>query len=157
MPVTFLVLGVLGNKLALVSRRTGAVTVVGYFKARYKSSALVIITSVGLIAFFIAQMISQFTGGATLIASITGLDHVTSLLIFGTVVVLYTAVGGFSAVVITDTIQGIVMCVGTFLFIFFVLKAGGGLASIDAGLANNLPNTPSTKKVTGTRIAAIQA
>lgn len=77
-PVTFLVLGVLGNKLALVSRRTGAVTVVGYFKARYKSSALVIITSVGLIAFFIAQMISQFTGG--------------------------------------------------------------GLASIDAGLANNLPN-----------------
>ena len=77
----FLVLWSARNKLALVSRRTGAVTVVGYFKARYKSSALVIITSVGLIAFFIAQMISQFTGGATLIASITGLDHVTSLLI----------------------------------------------------------------------------
>ena len=139
-PVTFLVLGVLGNKLALVSRRTGAFTVVGYFKARYKSDALVIITSLGLIAFFIAQMISQFTGGATLIASITGMDHVTSLLIFGTVVILYTAVGGFSAVVITDTIQGIVMCVGTFLFILFVLKAGGGLASIDAGLAANLPD-----------------
>ena len=61
-----------------------------------------------------------------------------------TVVVLYTAVGEFSAVVITDTIQGIVMCVGTFLFIFFVLKAGGGLASIDAGLANNLPNAYSS-------------
>ncbi|MFR6562287.1 MAG: hypothetical protein ACLUR5_10150 [Eubacterium ventriosum] len=30
-----------------------------------KVHALVIITSVGLIAFFIAQMISQFTGGAT--------------------------------------------------------------------------------------------
>lgn len=129
-PVTFLVLGVLGNKLALVSRRAGAVTVVGYFKARYKSDVLVIFTSFGLIAFFIAQMISQFTGGATLIASITGLDHVTSLLIFGTVVILYTAIGGFSAVVITDTIQGIVMCIGTFLFIFFVLKEGGGLAAI---------------------------
>lgn len=139
-PVTFLVLGVLGNKLALVSRRTGAVTVVGYFKARYKSDVLVIFTSLGLIAFFIAQMISQFTGGATLIASITGLDHVTSLLIFGTVVILYTAIGGFSAVVITDTIQGIVMCIGTFLFILFVLRAGGGLASIDAGLAANLPD-----------------
>lgn len=138
-PVTFLVLGVLGNKLALVSRRTGAVTVVGYFKARYKSDALVVITSLGLIVFFIAQMISQFTGGATLISSITGMDHVTSLLIFGTVVVLYTAVGGFSAVVITDTIQGIVMCIGTFLFLFFVLRAGGSLASIDAGLAANLP------------------
>ena len=81
-----------------------------------------VITSLGLIVFFIAQMISQFTGGATLIASITGMDHVTSLLIFGTVVILYTAIGGFSAVVITDTIQGIVMCIGTFLFIFFVLR-----------------------------------
>ena len=133
-------LGVLGNKLALVSRRTGAVTVVGYFKARYKSDVLVVITSLGMITFFIAQMISQFTGGATLVASITGMNHVTSLLIFGTVVILYTAVGGFSAVVITDTIQGIVMCIGTFLFIFFVLKTGGGLASIDAGLASNMAN-----------------
>ena len=115
-PVTFLVLGVLGNKLAMVSRRTGAVTVVGYLKARYKSDALVIITSLLMVAFFMAQMIGQFTGGATLISSITGLNHVVSLLIFGAVVIICT-----------------------FLFIFFVLKAGGGLSGIDAGLARNLP------------------
>ena len=139
-PVTFLVLGVLGNKLALVSRRSGAVTVVGYLKARYKSDALVIITSLLMVAFCTAQMIGQFTGGATLIASITGLGHVSSLLIFGTVVIIYTAFGGFMAVAVTDTIQGIVMCIGTFLFIFFVLKAGGGLSGIDAGLAANLPD-----------------
>lgn len=139
-PVTFLVLGVLGNKLAMVSRRTGAVTVVGFLKARYKNDALVIITSLLMVAFFTAQMIGQFTGGATLIASITGLNHVTALLIFGAVVILYTAFGGFSAVAITDTIQGIVMCIGTFLFIFFVLRAGGGLSGIDAGLQTNLPD-----------------
>ncbi|MCR5481552.1 MAG: sodium/pantothenate symporter [Clostridia bacterium] len=138
-PVTFLVLGVLGNKMALVSRRTGAVTVVGYLKARYKSDALVIITSLLMVAFFIAQMIGQFTGGATLISSITGLDHIYALLIFGAVVIIYTAFGGFSAVAITDTIQGIIMCAGTFLFLFFVLKSGGGLANIDASLAENLP------------------
>ena len=116
-----------------------AVTVVGYLKARYKSDALVIITSLLMVAFFMAQMIGQFTGGATLISSITGLNHVVSLLIFGAVVIIYTSFGGFSAVAITDTIQGIVMCIGTFLFIFFVLKAGGGLSGIDAGLARNLP------------------
>ena len=90
-----------------------------------------------MVAFFMAQMIGQFTGGATLISSITGLDHVVSLLIFGAVVIIYTSFGGFSAVAITDTIQGIIMCVGTFLLLFFVLKAGGGLAGIDAGLAQN--------------------
>ncbi len=138
-PVTFLVLGVLGNKLALVSRRTGAVTIAGYLKARYKNDALVIVTSLLMVVFFIAQMISQFTGGATLIASITGLDHRSALLIFGAVVILYTAFGGFTAVAVTDTIQGLIMCVGTFLFLFYVLKAGGGLSNIDAGLQTNLP------------------
>ena len=139
-PVTFLVLGVLGNKLALVSRRSGAVTVVGYLKARYKSDLLVIVTSLLMVAFCTAQMIGQFTGGATLISSITGMNHVTSLVIFGAVVIAYTAFGGFTAVAITDTIQGIIMCFGTFLFIFYVLKAGGGLAGIDAGLQTNLPD-----------------
>ncbi len=139
-PVTFLVLGVLGNKMALVSRRTGAVTVVGYLKARYKSSALVIITSLLMVAFFIAMMISQFTGGATLIQSLTNLDYKVSLAIFAVVVIAYTAFGGFTAVVITDTIQGLVMCLGTFLFIFFVLKAGGGLGAIDVSLQTNLPD-----------------
>ncbi len=138
-PVTFLVLGVLGNKLALVSRRTGAVTVVGYLKARYKSDALVIVTSLLMVAFCTAQMIGQFTGGATLISSITGLNHVNSLIIFGAVVIIYTAFGGFTAVAVTDTIQGIIMCIGTFLFLFFVLRAGGGTAGIDAGLQANLP------------------
>ena len=121
-PITFLVLGVLGNKLALVSRRTGAVTVVGYLKARYKSDVLVIVTSLLMVAFFMAQMIGQFTGGATLISSITGLDHVVSLLIFGAVVIIYTSFGGFSAVAITDTIQGIIMCVGTFFTLFLCIK-----------------------------------
>lgn len=139
-PVTFLVLGVLGNKLAIVSRRTGSVTVVGFLKARYKSDALVIITSLLMVAFFIAQMIGQFTGGATLIASITGLSHVRALIIFGIVVIAYTAFGGFTAVAVTDAIQGILMCIGTFLFLFFVLRAGGGISGVDAGLQSNLPN-----------------
>ncbi len=138
-PVTFLVLGVLGNKLALVSRRTGAVTIAGYLKARYKNDVLVIVVSLFMVAFFIAQMISQFTGGATLISSITGLDYKPAMLIFGAVVIIYTSIGGFTAVAITDAIQGIIMCIGTFLFLFFVLKVGGGLEGVDAGLQQNLP------------------
>ena len=136
----FLVMGGLGNRLAIVSRRTGAVTIAGYLKARYKADVLVIVTSLLMVAFFIAQMISQFTGGATLVESVTGLPYWLSLLIFAAVVIIYTSFGGFTAVVITDTIQGIIMVVGTFLFMFFVLRAAGGLSGVDAGLANNLPD-----------------
>ena len=76
-----------------------------------------------MVAFFMAQMIGQFTGGATLISSITGLDHVVSLLIFGAVVIIYTSFGGFSAVAITDTIQGIIMCVGTIFTFILCIKS----------------------------------
>ena len=139
-PVTFMVLGVLGNKLAIVSRRTGAVTVAGYLKARYKSDLLVVVTSLLMVVFFIVQMIGQFKGGATLVSVITGMDYKIGLLIFAIVVVIYTAFGGFTAVVITDTIQGLIMCLGTAILLISAFTAGGGLENINANLAAKLPD-----------------
>lgn len=75
-----------------------------------------------MVAFFMAQMIGQFTGGATLISSITGLDHVVSLLIFGAVVIIYTSFGGFSAVAITDTIQEL-SCVSVHFTFILCIKS----------------------------------
>ena len=70
-----------------------------------------------------------------LVQSVSGLPYWLLLAIFAAVVLGYTAFGGFTAVVITDTIQGIIMLVGTFLLplnppdiIFWVqLFAMGGL------------------------------
>ena len=135
----FLVLGVLGKKFALVSRKTGAVTVAGYLKARYKSDALVVITTLLMIIFFITQMIGQFMGGATLIETVTGLPYWVALAIFAFVVILYTAFGGFTAVVITDTIQGIIMLIGTFLLISYELKGVGSFEAMSVSLDTNLP------------------
>lgn len=135
----FLVLGVLGKKFALVSRKTGAVTVAGYLKARYKSDALVIVTTLLMIVFFVTQMIGQFMGGATLIETVTGLPYWGALAIFAFVVILYTAFGGFTAVVITDTIQGIIMLIGTFLLILYVLKGVGSFEVMSTNLDANLP------------------
>lgn len=135
----FLVLGVLGKKFAIVSRKTGAVTIAGYLKARYQSDAVVIITTTLMLVFFVAQMIGQFMGGATLIESVTGLPYWVSLAIFAAVVILYTAFGGFTAVVITDTIQGIIMLVGTFLFLFYVIQGVGNFEVMSATLDTTLP------------------
>lgn len=135
----FLVLGVLGKKFAVVSRKTGAVTVAGYLKARYKSDALVIITTVIMLVFFVTQMIAQFLGGATLIESVTGLPYWLALVIFAFVVILYTAFGGFTAVVITDTFQGVIMLVGTFLFLFFVVREIGDFEAMSIVMDAQMP------------------
>ena len=131
---TFLTLGVLGKKFAMISRRTNAVTINDYLRARYNSPAVVIVCGIAMVIFFITQMIAQFIGGATLLQTVTGLPYWAGLLMFGAVVIIYTSVGGFKAVVTTDTIQGIVMTCGTFLLLFFVIRQAGGMDSIISSL-----------------------
>lgn len=130
----FLTLGIIGKKFALISRRIGAVTITDYFKTRYDSPVVVILCGICLVVFFLTQMIAQFIGGATLVTSVTGLPYWAALSLFAAVVILYTSIGGFKAVVITDTFQGIIMTIGTFLLLFFVIRAGGGMEQLTAQL-----------------------
>ena len=86
----FLTLGVLGKKMAIISRRINAVSITDYFKARYNSPAVVILCGLCLVVFFITQMVAQFIGGATLVETVTGLPYWAGLALFGVIVILYT-------------------------------------------------------------------
>ena len=83
----FLVLGVLGKKLALVSRRISAVTVIDVLRARYRSDRVALVLSLAILIFFFTMMIGQFIGGAQIFAQAAGVDYVDGLLLFGAVVV----------------------------------------------------------------------
>jgi len=153
----FLTLGVLGKKFAMISRRTNSVTINDYLRARYDSPAVVIVCGIAMVVFFVTQMIAQFIGGATLMQSVTGLPYWAGLLLFGAVVIIYTSVGGFKAVVTTDTIQGIVMTIGTFLMLFFIIRAAGGMDNIIGSLDAGNPGWDLMGKGEyGTEIAAMR-
>ncbi len=102
-----------------------------YLRARYKSKAVVWISSICLVLFFVAQMMSQFIGGAVLFQSITGLPYIYGLVLFGAVVIIYTTIGGFKAVTTTDTIQGIIMVIGGFIILATIVTTAGGFDSPD--------------------------
>ncbi len=126
-PTVFLTLGVVGKRFAIMSRRLGAVTITDFLRARYQSEAVVAICSAALLIFFTAAMLAQFIGGARVFQAVTGYSYETGLIIFGLTVVLYTAVGGFRAVVLTDAVQGMVMIVAALVILAAVLHAGGGM------------------------------
>ncbi len=138
-PTAFLTLGVVGKKFAIISRRINAVTVTDFLRARYKSDIVVIISSVALIAFFAAIMVAQFIGGARLFQSITGYSYELGLIIFGVAVIIYTTIGGFKAVAITDAIQGVVMMIATVFILVAVIKLGGGMGEITETLIQTKP------------------
>ena len=131
----FLVLGVLGKKLALVSRRLSAVTVIDVLRARYRCDRVALVLSLAILVFFFTMMIGQFIGGAQIFAQAADIDYVFGLLIFGAVVVFYTSFGGFRAVAITDAVCAVLMLLGMFLLADSILTEGGGLSAVMARLA----------------------
>lgn len=130
LPTAYLTLGVLGKKFAIVARKIKAVTINDFLRERYQNKAVVILASLSLIVFFIAGMVAQFIGGARLFEAVTGLSYNVGLIIFAVTVIIYTTVGGFRAVVLTDAVQGIVMVIGTLALLTGVIKFGGGMTNI---------------------------
>ncbi len=130
LPATWLTLGVLGKKFAMEARRHNAVTLNDILFARFQSRTVVIIASLTLLLAFFGTMVVQFVGGARLLQTVTGLSYHQGLLLFACTVGLYTTIGGFRAVVLTDTVQGIMMLIGTFVLLWGVIHAGHGIGEL---------------------------
>ncbi|MEI2265319.1 sodium/pantothenate symporter [Erwinia sp. CGal63] len=128
-PAVWLSLGVLGKKFAILARRYNALTLNDMLYARYRSTLLVWLASLSLLVAFIGAMTVQFIGGARLLETAAGIPYDTGLLIFGGAIALYTAFGGFRASVLNDALQGVVMLLGTFILLFAVIHAAGGMHS----------------------------
>jgi len=109
----FLVLGIFGKRVALLSRKFHAVTVVDIIRERFESNGLAALAAFIIVLFFCGTMTAQFVGGARLFAAATGYSYEMGLLLFGLVVVLYTSIGGFRAVALTDTGGGYTAIMGS--------------------------------------------
>ncbi len=130
----FLILGLIGKKLAVLGRKVDALTIIDIIHERYRNKALSLLLSLVLLIFFTAMVVGQFIGGAQIFSAITGLDYVLGLIIFASVTVIYTS-SGFKAVVLTDTICAILMIVGMFCLGYVILKDAHGFKGISESLS----------------------
>ncbi len=135
----FLLYGIMGKKMALVSRKLGSVTVIDVIRERYQSNALAVAAAFILVLFFGATMVAQFVGGAKLFEAVTGYSYIVGLALFGAAVIIFTAVGGFRGVAVTDALCGIAMLVGIVVLAGGILSAGGGYESVMATIQTNRP------------------
>lgn len=136
----YFTLSVLGKKFAIMSRKINAVTLIDFLRERYQSKWVAILSAIAIVAFLFSAMTAQWVGGGRLIQSMTGISYTTALFIFAISVLVYVVIGGFRAVVITDSIQGVVMAVGTIVILIGTVIAGGGLSHIFHQLAAINPN-----------------
>lgn len=128
-PAIWLTLGALGKKFAILARQTNSITINDLLFARYQSRLVVWLACLSLLLAFFGMMVVQFIGAGRLLETTLGLPYEWSVAIFAVVVGVYTFIGGFRAVVLTDTVQGVVMLIGTLLLLGATLVATGGVAS----------------------------
>lgn len=126
-PAIWLTLGTLGKKFAMLARQTDSITINDLLFARYQNKIVVYLACLSLLFAFFGMMVVQFIGAGRLLETSLGLPYEWSIGIFALVIGLYTFIGGFRAVVLTDTIQGMVMLVGTILLLGATLMATGGI------------------------------
>lgn len=88
-PLIFFTLGVLGKKIAIISRKIKAVTLIDILRKRYNNEFLIVLLSVLMLIFLFASIIAQFIGGARLIESIIDIDYKIALTIFVFTVIFY--------------------------------------------------------------------
>lgn len=130
MPTGYFTLAILGKKFAIISRRINAVTITDFLRVRYKSNIVVALTSISIVVFFIGAMAAQWIGAARLLQGSVGLDYNIALIAFAVTVVVHTVIGGFRAVTISDTVQGVIMTVATITIFIGAVIAGGGIENI---------------------------
>lgn len=121
---------VLAPRLRRLSLERGALTVTEVLagpRTQPLHRAITVFASVIVLFSLLVYVASQFQGAGKTFAETFELSQQSSILIGSTVVVAYTLLGGFWAVSVTDTLQGLVMAATSIVLPVVALVAVGGL------------------------------
>lgn len=121
---------IVAKRLRRYSAAAGnAITIPDFFSNRYrdKSHALLGISALIIVIFFIPYTASGFAACGKLFSNLFGIAYIPAMLISAVVIVGYTALGGFLAASTTDFIQSIVMTVALIIVVCFGVQTAGGL------------------------------
>ncbi len=112
-------------------RNLGGVTVPDIFRARYGNLAASLATVTTVIA-YLTIVSYQFKGGGRILNIITDGDIsvANGIVITAVFATLYTVLAGMLSVVYTDVVNGVIMMIGVFLGLGFLLAEVGGAETV---------------------------
>ncbi|XP_055511968.1 sodium/glucose cotransporter 1 [Leucoraja erinacea] len=118
---------VLGWLFVPIYIRAGVVTMPEYLKKRFGGNRIRIYLSVlSLFLYIFTKISADMFSGAIFIREALGLNIYVAVVILLSITALYTVTGGLAAVIYTDTLQTIIMVVGSFILMGYAFNAVGG-------------------------------
>ena len=123
---TYICWRLLSGKVMRLSKKLDLLTVPDFLEARFESRTARLIAGLILLIFTVPLMVSQFKAAGLLLNMVTGIDYKAAVVLFGVIVFVYVAFGGYFAVVYTDAVQGGLMLFGIAALVITALIAVGG-------------------------------
>lgn len=120
-----------------------SITLPDFFENRFrdKRHILRLVSGIFIVIFFLVYTSSQFAAGGKLFHTIFGMDYKAGLIIGAIIILAYTALGGFNAVCVTDTIMGLTMFGALIAVPIVALGNIGGWDDLSARLAALTPES----------------
>lgn len=112
------------------SEKTDCITIPDFFEERFadRTGVLRAIVAIIIIIFMLAYVSAQFVAGGKTFSAGFELTPQQGILLTALIILFYTIIGGFLAVSITDTIQGVIMIVALIVLPVVVIIHLGGFA-----------------------------
>ena len=124
-------------RLHRLAREENHLTLTDVFARGHKQARFIaILCSVIILFSFSFYIAAQFQAAGTTFASNLGLDLNYSIVVSGVIILIYTFLGGFWAVSVTDTVQGILMALTALVLPLMALIYVGGFSGLGQALAS---------------------
>jgi len=121
-----------GKRLRRYTALMDDLTLPDFFESRFKDkTSLLRILSVAIILIFMVSYVAaQFNAGGKAFSTSFGLPETSGILITAVIVLLYTVLGGFLAVSLTDMIQAFFMIAALIVLPIVAIAHAGGLNTV---------------------------
>jgi sodium/proline symporter len=109
--------------------------VVAHQTSGWQRALIVWLSTIIIVASFVMYIAAQFQGAGNTFASSFDISMPTSIALGAFIIMLYTLLGGFWAVSVTDALQGMLMLIAALVMPIAAYIAVGGLPGLLEGLA----------------------
>lgn len=113
----------LGLVFAPIYQRSGVVTLPDFLEQRYSAGSRIMLAIMGVVAALFIHIGMTLYAGSTIMHEFFGIDVFTSVLVISAITTLYTVMGGLKAVVITESIQTVLLIIGSIAITWFAVGA----------------------------------
>nr|CAI9695399.1 unnamed protein product [Rangifer tarandus platyrhynchus] len=135
---------VLGWVFVPIYIKAGVVTMPEYLRKRFGGQRIQVYLSVlSLVLYIFTKISADIFSGAIFINLALGLDLYLAIFILLAITALYTITGGLAAVIYTDTLQTVIMLLGSFILTGFAFHKVGGYGAFVTKYMNAIPTVTS--------------